>query len=162
MMELVKKNMVSIICGVIALLAIGALFWPISGYYAELQTKAEDRVREHKALNDLLTKDRKLPVIDLSGNAAAAASLDSFPTPTVIAAWKAVTDRIAGESEKMYTLATDMNKKGHAPLEESALPSGTASSLLQFRQKYRALMDTRNAEARKQSLVLSILPRAGS
>ena len=38
MMDLVKKNMFSIICGVVALIAIGAIFWPIfAGFQAKIQ-----------------------------------------------------------------------------------------------------------------------------
>src|SRR5947199_363716 len=43
-MEIVKKNLVSIICGVVALLALVAVFvWPLDGYYQTLQEKAKKR-----------------------------------------------------------------------------------------------------------------------
>ncbi len=51
-MEIVKKNILSIICGVIALLAVVALFWPISGMYADAQTVLDGR---KKAFTDIVS-----------------------------------------------------------------------------------------------------------
>jgi len=40
-MEIVKKNILSVICGVIALIALIALFWPIGGMYSDDQVKLD-------------------------------------------------------------------------------------------------------------------------
>jgi hypothetical protein len=42
-MNFVKKNLVPLICGVVVLLFIGAYFWPIGSWQAQLQTDMEQR-----------------------------------------------------------------------------------------------------------------------
>ena len=48
-MDIVKKNILSIICGVVILLAIVSLFWPIGGMIESAQKRADER-------KDLYTK----------------------------------------------------------------------------------------------------------
>lgn len=164
MKDIVKKNMVSIICGVIALIAIGALFWPVSGYYDELQQSADARLAEYKAINGLLpeNKPRKLPVTDLRGTAEAAKDLGQFPTAQIIAAWTAVTDRIKADSDKIYSMALEMNRNGHQPVFPNALPAGSTGQLNEFRQRYAGLMDFLTPDSRKKSLLAEVNLRAGS
>ena len=38
-MEIVKKNLISIICAAVVLIAIGATFWPIAGWFEDLRTE---------------------------------------------------------------------------------------------------------------------------
>src|SRR5437870_3618321 len=116
MMDIVKKNMVSIICGLVALLAIGAVFWPISGYYAELQDEAAKRKAVYEKLkgygDKLEKKERNLPVTDVSGPPTPV-PLEQFPNQTVIDAWSKVTEQMKTESEQMFAAALEMNRKGH-------------------------------------------------
>lgn len=165
MKDIIKKNMVSIICGVIALVAVGALFWPVSGYYAELQEAADARLKEYNAISGLLPekKTRKLPVTDLRGAPDATKDLGQFPTASVIAAWTAVTDRIKADSDKIYAMALDMNSKGRLPVNPAAaLPSGTMGQLSEYRRNYNALMDFSTPAARDNSLLGAVKLRAGS
>ena len=66
-MDIVKKNLVSIICGVVALVALVAVFiWPLDGYYTDLKTKTTARAAIYKKVDDLMGKSRSLPVLDLT------------------------------------------------------------------------------------------------
>ncbi len=59
-MDFVKKNLVSLICGTIALVAIIATFFPLSGYFTELNKKLAQRTTEIAKINGLLKKPRTL------------------------------------------------------------------------------------------------------
>jgi hypothetical protein len=154
-LDIVKKNLISIICGVIALVAVGALYYPVSGYYDELRTEADQRVAVYNSLNTLRTKPRTLPVTSLTDTTAP--PLEGYPTQAVINAWRGVTDKIKLESDQMYQTAIDLNKAGHEVLEPDALPSGGVAALGEFRRKYQTEMITITPEARKVSMVGRIL-----
>ncbi len=131
-MELVKKNLVSIICGAVALLAIVALFWPISGYYAELQAKANTRKDVYSSLKGILDKQRSRPITDLESPEPK--PLEQFPNQLVIDRGKAVTDLVKSESVAMLDLAVKMNQR--KPLTEGALPNGKSYVAQVFRRDY--------------------------
>src|SRR4051794_40220927 len=120
-MELVKKNLTSIICGVIALLAVVALFWPISGYYNELQAKADARKQVYTTLKGILDKPRNLPTVSLE--TAEPKKLEQFPTQAVIDAGTAVQTQVKTQSAAMFETALKMNQ--HTPLVPGALPEGS-------------------------------------
>src|SRR4051812_42547258 len=82
-MEIVKKNLVSIICGVVALLALVAVFvWPLDGYYEDLQTKTKKRADVQGKATGLLNKTRTLPVFD--PNSPTGKPLPKFPSQQII------------------------------------------------------------------------------
>src|SRR5579862_7619139 len=57
-MKFVKENLVPLICGLVVLLAVGALFWPIGSWVSELQDnmKSElDKVATVKAMKSPVT-----------------------------------------------------------------------------------------------------------
>src|SRR5687768_12643361 len=97
-MGVVKKNMVSIICGVIVLLAILAIFWPISGMFDDLRGRASSRVSVYNQIRELVTKDRKLPVVALK-EGAEAPKLTQFPTQAQIAHGQEVKTKIEAEAK---------------------------------------------------------------
>src|SRR6476659_220046 len=107
-MEIVKKNLVSIICGVVAVMALVAVFvWPLDGYYETLKTKAENRAKVQGKISALLSKPRTVPVFD--PNNPTATTLTSFPSAAVIARAKTATQGIAGTSDKVVSLAVQLN-----------------------------------------------------
>jgi hypothetical protein len=83
-MEILKKNILSVICGVIALIALIALFWPIGGMYADDQAKLDARKKTDMELTGLVKAPRFWPVIpDLQSGEKS--SLKRFPSDKVIA-----------------------------------------------------------------------------
>ena len=79
-MEIVKKNILSIICGVVALLALVAVFvYPLDGFYEKLSQEAKQRADVQAKVQGLRNKIRSLPVFDLD-NAAVAPKLTQYPS----------------------------------------------------------------------------------
>src|SRR5688572_8235621 len=130
-MEIVKKNLLSIICGVVILLSVGALFWPISGIIADAQAKADERQQEYEKLNKLLPgqKSRSLPNISLDANAETT-KLTQFPGPKVIEAGQTATKAMAEQSANMLAAAVAMNQ--HALLVPKSLPTPSDRQKLDF------------------------------
>ncbi|MGH7175968.1 MAG: hypothetical protein ACREJC_01185, partial [Tepidisphaeraceae bacterium] len=142
LLELAKKNVVSLICAIIALLAIGAVFWPITGKFDDLNTEVNNRKSDFSALDSLLKKGRTLPQTD--PNEAEAQPLDVFPTRDVIAKGKSVTEDVASQSKAMKDKADEMNV--HAPLLAGVFPDVRRLSAGKFQAEYQKAMDFANAD----------------
>jgi hypothetical protein len=133
-MDLIKKNLISIICGVIAILAIGAQFYPLGNWISENQTKLEQHKRVHDQMSALVNKDRQLPVVNPDNPTQE--KLTAFPGPKVIEQGKAITEAVKTESLAMRDAAVEMNK--HALLVEGSLPAPTTFLQYNFRDRYKA------------------------
>jgi hypothetical protein len=141
-MDIIKKNLVSIICGVIALLAIGAVFWPISGMFEDLHTRAKKSESTYSALTGLLKKNRLLPQTD--PKAIEPKPFDQVPTETAIAKGNAIKAQIEKEAKDLMATAVAINV-GLTPqekkelLEKDSLPALTPQAQTagtKFREKY--------------------------
>ena len=55
-MEIVKKNLFGIICGVIALVAFAAWIWPVGGWYGDFQETLNKRLAVDKQIRALQAK----------------------------------------------------------------------------------------------------------
>jgi hypothetical protein len=152
-MEIVKKNLVSVVCGVIALMAIVALFWPISGYYKQLQTTVDSRKSVYTSLKGLLTKQRQLPVVDPF--TAETKPLDQFPTSQVILLGRAVTEKVKNESAAIVDEALKLNQR--EPLVPGALPMPMTSQAVRFRDVYKQRVDYLSNENRANSFPMQIM-----
>src|SRR3712207_4389074 len=108
-MDIVKKNIVSIICGVIAIIAIIASFFPPSGYAADLQARLDKGKQQHGTLIGLLSKTRKLPV--LSPDASGDQPLSTFPNQEIIDKGKGVVSQVEAQSQRMRDTAVALNAK---------------------------------------------------
>src|SRR5437773_711728 len=97
-MELVKKNLISIILGIVAILAVVANFYPMTGMYAELKGKAEARARIDGELKNLLKKPRTLPALTEGGQPQ---PLNAFPTQRIIDLGKEATKKVSEGSMKL-------------------------------------------------------------
>src|SRR3954447_23843779 len=128
-LAVMRKNLLSMICGLVALAAIIALFWPISGYYQTLQTEADARKSTFTTLNGLLKKERTLPLLD--PQVTEPQPLKQFPTETVINRGRLVTKAVHEQSEEM--MKTAMGLITHKPLVPDALPTGTPATAANFR-----------------------------
>lgn len=149
MMDIVKKNMVSIISGVVALLAIGLLFWPVQGYFTGLKEKVDGRVQVYNALNTLSTKTRNWPNTSLKSDAPVK-QLEMYPTQRIYERGKALVDQMKAESGLMYQTAWELNK--HTELFPGALPGpGSVASTSRFIQLYKQHVDITNYKERMNS-----------
>src|SRR5687768_14540792 len=98
-MDLVKKNMLSIVCGVIAIVAIVAWFWPIGPMFTSLQADLDARAAEYKKVEDLRTAPRSLPSLVLEGGEKPV--LNRFPNEKVVAVGREKTKALTEQSERM-------------------------------------------------------------
>src|SRR5437763_9654352 len=81
-MEIVEKNLISIICGVVALAAIGVGFTMLPGRATALQTKLEERKRAYDTLHSLLSKPRQMPSVNPDNPSQD--QLTQFPSARII------------------------------------------------------------------------------
>lgn len=133
-MEIVKKNLFSIICGVVALLAVIASFWPLGSKEAELKQDLAGRKSAYESMNNLLHKSRNLPIVDPQSSEQE--PLQRFPSPAIIEKGKAVTQEVSEESRKMMMIAEQINQQGRQLLVENELPRPHSTDQIRFQQAY--------------------------
>jgi hypothetical protein len=136
-MDIVKKNMWSIVCGVVALLAVASTYFPLSGKFVELNTKLQssaDEDRKFKTLNGL---NPNMPVVD--PKTSEPKKLGQFPTERVIEKGRLVVGKVHTEAEKLQQKAMEMNQR--QPLVANALIVGREPWMSSFKQDYYAAMD---------------------
>ena len=138
-MDVVKKNIFSIVCGVIAILAIVASFWPVGGEIATLQTDTQTHAADYSAVTSLISKPRHFPLTDPSQSSPA--DLTTFPNAKVIETGKAATDQISADSRAMLSEVVEMNHKANPLLVPDALPAPlTDSPRFRFRDLYKIVL----------------------
>jgi hypothetical protein len=135
-MEIVKKNLISIICGVIAILAIAAIPTVIRSQQKALQTRLADHKKTYDALRGLQSQQRRQPVVSADPNAAVP-DLPGFPGPKVIESGKAAISKVQAQSLELEKLATEMNK--HNLLVPTSLPN--PSETFTFQRDYQEALD---------------------
>jgi len=133
MMEIVKKNILSVICGVIALAALIASVWPLGSFVGELQTDLDTRKGAYDALLGLKNKGRTLPVLKLESTQAE--PLVQFPNAETIKRGESATDSVAQESKNMLEAAVTLNQ--HQLLVAGSLPAPSEPLRYKFRQEYQ-------------------------
>src|SRR5665213_3724757 len=117
-MEIVKKNILSIICGVITLVALIFLQWPVGGWYAAEQKTISARKTVYDDLTRLLKTERHWPV--MPDTAGATTKLEHFPNDPRIAAGKAIEEKVSDQARKMKAITAEDNK--HMPLLPDVFP----------------------------------------
>jgi hypothetical protein len=135
-MEIVKKNLVSIICGVIAVLAAVAVFvWPLNGYYETLKSDAEKRAAVAEKIKSLEKKNRELPIVHLEQKTAQ--PLGRFPSKDVIKEGQDAREKIEKRSAGVYNKAVAINEEPHQPVAANVLPEPRdQTTALKFAQRY--------------------------
>lgn len=136
-MEIVKKNLLSIICGVVALLAVVALFYPLGGKKEKLQEDLESRASVYQSLAGLQSKSRTLPIIDPSNPTPV--PLNRFPNEDLIKKAQAIPDAFAAQAKMIEAQARKINE--HTLLVPGSLPTPmNATIAFEFRDNYRDMM----------------------
>ncbi|MDB5354902.1 MAG: hypothetical protein JWN24_1355 [Phycisphaerales bacterium] len=125
-MEIVKKNMLSIISGVIALLAFVAWFWPIGGMFAEAQTALNTKTAEYGSINSIRVKSRHWPVNGYENDPPV--PLKRFPNEQIIKEGENLKDAVHKQADSMLTVTVygdpKLNIEGnvHATLLPNVFP----------------------------------------
>lgn len=139
-MEIVKKNLISIICGVVALLALVAVFvYPLPGMQEDLQKEVSARQAVASSIASLSSATAQMPRTDKEQEPV---TIQRFPTRAVIAAGDEAIKRLQDEAQKIYENAVTMNRK--ALLWQNFLPQPSTSDLSRARPRYRDLMNLNN------------------
>jgi hypothetical protein len=137
MKEILKNNILSIICGVVAIAALVVPFWPMGGYRDELQSRLTERANVYTSLEGLRTKTRNLPVVD--PNKPDPIPLDGFPNENVIAKGEEVKKGFETQSTQLTNEALKINT--HKLLVPGSLPTPVNNAVaINFRDSYRGLI----------------------
>lgn len=140
-MEIVKKNLFSIVCGIVVVLAIIASYWPVGGYIASLQSETQTHAANYQTLQGLLTQQRNLPLTDPAQTTPK--PLDVFPNKKVIAEGTAATTLVSTQSKQMLQLVEEMNQSANPLLVPDALPDPlTDTPRFRFRDRYKVVLST--------------------
>lgn len=133
-MEIIKKNLFSVICGVVALVAIIASFWPLGSKADELQSALAGRKSAYESMTNLLNKSRSLPIVDPQSSMQE--PLNHFPSLDIIEKGKAATKDVSEESQKMLMIAEQINQQDRQLLVDNELPRPHSTDQIRFQQAY--------------------------
>jgi hypothetical protein len=131
-MDIVKKNILSILCGVVALIGVIVWFFPIGGMYNELKAQVEASAAKYDETEALRKATRRLPTLDLEGNEAP--PLGRFPNEKTIEVGREATEAMAGQSKKMLTTVSEKNVR--QLLTPDSLPKPAEKARLDFTYEY--------------------------
>jgi len=153
-MELVKKNIASIICGVIVILAVVALFWPISGWVSTLQASVNSsKTKYADKMQSLMSAPRKLPVTKALDSNADQPALKQFPTEQVIKLGEEVKDQVQKQAQEMLQATIQRNR--HDPI----LPMSVTHppDPFQFQREYLQYLGVWPADDPKKQTIKTLL-----
>ena len=123
-MEIVKKNVVSIVCGVIAVLAVASFFYPTPAIQASAKKKLDQQAETYTQLTTLQGKPRHWPNVTQDPNATPQ-DLKEFPGPKVIESGLAQVKQVQDQSLALKDRAIKMNE--HKLLVPDSLPNPSNS-----------------------------------
>lgn len=132
-MDIVKKNILSILCGVVALAGVVIWFFPISGMYDALADDVKKQAALYAQVEGVRTQQRNLPTVELGGETERK-PLGRFPNEEVIKEGERATEAMKGQSERMIGEVTKLNI--HQPLEPNALPESDGNAHFNFIDLY--------------------------
>ncbi len=130
-MEIVKNNIVSIILGVIALIALTTPFWLINGYVSDLQEKGNQSRQTYNNITALLNRQRVMPAPTPQGQPQ---PLDRFPNEALITAGENLRTDVQQTAQRMLDLAIEMNRR--ELLIKDSLPTPRGNDPFIFRDRY--------------------------
>ena len=129
-MDVVKKNILSILCGVVAIAAIVAVWYPMSGKFQQLQAEVDARAAKEQQISSIKSKQRVLPTL---GPSDVAVALKKFPNKLDIDTVKAViTTSLVNQAQELAQDAIKCNEPSHTRLVSSSLPNPTDPSRYDF------------------------------
>ncbi len=136
----IKKNIISLICGLMAILSLVAIFYPLGGMQDDLTTQANQHAADYSAIT-ALTKPRKLPMSDPTQTDPG--SLVGFPTPQDVKAGEIANKAFSDDSEKIFGYLLKDNQAGHSLLVPDELPKPLSdSTYFNFAKLYKLVLST--------------------
>jgi hypothetical protein len=141
-MDVIKKRWLSILCGVVALIAVGVYATWNAAQRTKLQQQLAQRKQTYDQLQTVLNKPRHLPIVSLTADAPAE-ELKHFPSQRIIEAGKAAVKQVQDQSLAVKNEAVAMNK--HQLLVEGSLPSPVDA--FAFVRAYNEKFNPKNAKS---------------
>lgn len=133
MMDIIKKNAVSIACGIVAIFAmIAVLVWPLPGWFDSLQAKLDASKSDHATIKSLMSQPFMKPILDPSTTEAE--KLGQFPNEAAIKAGIAIVAKLKEQTAAMEKMAIEINQ--HRPLVPGALPLKRGNAYGEFKLRY--------------------------
>ena len=132
-MDIVKKNFLSILCGVVALAGIVIWFFPIGGMYDALAAEVKTRGQEYGKVDTLRKQPRNKPTLQLGGDTERE-PLGRFPNNDVIEAGKRATVEMKAQSDRIIEEVRKVNVR--TPLTPNTLPTVSGNAALIFARAY--------------------------
>lgn len=153
-MEIVKKNLISIICGVVAVATLLAVFvWPLDGLFETLKGKASTRAQLVAKVNQLRNRPRVVPIID--PNTQKVQPLRNFPSKEIIRRGEDAQKLMRQESVAMYDIAWKLNQQGHDLVVPNSLPEPATTTIA---YNFRTNLEKAFEKLRTQDLASGIPP----
>lgn len=143
-MEIVKKNFLSILCGVIALIALIALEWPISGMFDQSQKNLDAKKQPYSAIMGLETQSRTWPIVNPTSSTPE--PLKQFPNKFIIQEGDRLKAVVHQQAEQIAVQTRRDNE--HQPLLRGILPN-PGDRRYEFRDAYLAELKSPQDEAKK-------------
>jgi hypothetical protein len=134
-LDYIKRNWISLTCGLIAILAIVALDWPISPMYATLLGQVDSRIQVSNSIDSLTNTQRTMPL--LSPDDTNPQPLDVFPIDGVTQAAKKAMAEVTTQAQSMLDYATNLNTH-QLLVPPDELPSPSQSARFAFANAYAA------------------------
>jgi hypothetical protein len=146
--DLLKKNTFSLACGVIALLAVIASFWPADDWIADLQKSLQNRATVYTTLTRLESQSRTLP--NIHPDNPTPLPLKVFPSKSVIDQGTAATKEMKVVSGLLFDTAVRLNSESHPVLVPNALPRSEGTTKFNFGAAYRLAFELSPENAGQQ------------
>jgi len=134
--EIAKKNLVSIICGVVVLIALFAKYViPIPGLFEDLRTKAQARATVYSSMDSLIKSTPSLPKIDPSQ--VDDQPLGFFPTAPVIKQAQDAVAAMKAQTKSLLDNAVQLNRRKPLVPDALPIPRGQNVTRQQFLNAYK-------------------------
>jgi len=140
-MQIVKKHILNIICGVVAIVALVALVWPISGWYSDLADQAKGAAKASADIQALMNSKRVKPIFsDNAREGAQGEALERFPNSEIIRDANESMTKVKEQAEAARMAAIAVNRRGHDLLYFAALPAPGLQDAFTFATQYGEVM----------------------
>jgi hypothetical protein len=139
-MDIVKKNLLSILCGVVALICVILIFYPFGGMYDTLRADVAKSAKVGDNLRSVMGQPRQWPSISalpedrvpLKDNQGRA----RFPNESLVAAGRKITGGWTETADRFLKNAIAIQDRQLTPLVRDALPNGGIPARAMFQRVY--------------------------
>lgn len=140
-MDIVKKNFVSILCGVVAVICLILVFYPFGGMYKALVAQVEASKQVGDQITNIRHTARNWPTLD--SNDANHVALTHFPTPATLDLGSKMTQSWTQEATDFLNHAASFQIGRLVQLVPGSLPGvpGQLSTAYHFGDAYRDIFN---------------------